>query len=214
MAEWFSIEVLNGSGYGSARGWADAFGDSLAQAALAQRASDWNWHHHSWGSVFEVELPSEEDWDSFRALAAVRAALDAVPDPVNGLIVYRGRGGSSPAGKPRRPRPLAGAGAASLPLPVDDEPDLMVPVERRWFVSSAGAGSRGAHGSGARGAHGAGAHEAGTRGARGSPPRAGRLPCKRPSGPLDGDGDASQLSSRRIASGVSRHPPDPTGSTR
>jgi hypothetical protein len=41
--------------------------------------------------------------------------LDAVPDPINGLMVYPGRGGSSGRVEPRRPRPVAGAGAAPVP---------------------------------------------------------------------------------------------------
>jgi hypothetical protein len=55
----------------------------------------------------------------------VRAALDAVPDPVNGLLIYRGRGGTSAAGKPRRPRPAPSATAVALPEP-DPEPMLDV----------------------------------------------------------------------------------------
>jgi len=51
----------------------------------------------------------------------VRTALDSVPDPVGGLLVYRGRGGSSGASFPRRPRPLAGSGAAALPLPTEED---------------------------------------------------------------------------------------------
>jgi hypothetical protein len=50
----------------------------------------------------------------------VRAALDAVPDPAFGLITYRGRGGSSGARDPRKPKPIVGAGAAALPLPAFD----------------------------------------------------------------------------------------------
>ncbi len=57
----------------------------------------------------------------------VQAALDAVPDPVNGLLVYRGRGGGAGATSPRRPRPGAGAGAMSLPEP-GDEPVLKLTV--------------------------------------------------------------------------------------
>ena len=40
-----------------------------------------------------------------------------MPDPLTGLIVYRGRGGSSGAPFPRKPRPLVGSGSAALPLP-------------------------------------------------------------------------------------------------
>jgi hypothetical protein len=52
----------------------------------------------------------------------VRAALDAVPDRVNGLLIYRGRGGGAgvPSRKPRRPS--AGAGALELPEPMPERP--------------------------------------------------------------------------------------------
>lgn len=119
MAEWFSIEVRNGDG--SARAWADAYGDALVQAGLGEGAVDWEWHHRPWGSIFEIEFADDEDFERFRNLAVVEAALDAVPDRVNGLIVYRGRGGSSGARRPRRPKPFAGAGAAALPLPEEDD---------------------------------------------------------------------------------------------
>jgi hypothetical protein len=64
----------------------------------------------------------------FRALPAVRAALDAVPDPVNGLLIYRGRGGSAGRPVPRKPRPLAGAGAVALPEPTEWAPHVLVAV--------------------------------------------------------------------------------------
>ncbi|MGH9102086.1 MAG: hypothetical protein ACRDYD_03745 [Acidimicrobiales bacterium] len=118
MAEWFSIEVFNGSS--SARAWAEAYGDALVQAGLQGGASEWAWHHDVWGSILEIELPDEAAWLRFLETVAVRAALDAVPDPVNGVITYRGRGGGSASGLPRRPRPLAGAGAAALPIPVEE----------------------------------------------------------------------------------------------
>jgi len=59
----------------------------------------------------------------FRNLPVVRAALDAVPDPVNGLLVYRGRGGGADVRQPRRPKPAPAAGAVSLPEP-QPEPRL------------------------------------------------------------------------------------------
>ena len=67
--------------------------------------------------VFEVLFETEEQWQAFRDLPAVRAALDAVPDPVSGLLVYRGRGGGAGASKPRRPKPAPAASAVSLPEP-------------------------------------------------------------------------------------------------
>jgi hypothetical protein len=67
--------------------------------------------------VFEVCFPEEARWEAFRALPGIQAALDAVPDPVNGVLIYRGRGGGAGARTPRRPRPSAGAGALELPEP-------------------------------------------------------------------------------------------------
>ena len=46
------------------------------------------------------------------------AALDAVPDPINGLMIYPGRGGSSGARVPQpAARAVAGAGAAPIRVP-------------------------------------------------------------------------------------------------
>jgi hypothetical protein len=70
--------------------------------------------------VFEVLFDAEEQWEAFRSLPVVRAALDAVPDPVNGLLIYRGRGGGAGAREPRRPAPAAGSAAVSLPGPADE----------------------------------------------------------------------------------------------
>lgn len=120
MAEWFSIEVFDGSF--AARAWAEAFGDSLVQAAMWHAATDWEWHYASWGVVLELQFEDELVWGLYRDAAAVKAALDSVPDPVNGLIMKRGRGGSSGSANPRLPRPLAGSGAAVLPIPEDEPP--------------------------------------------------------------------------------------------
>ncbi len=74
------------------------------------------------------------------ARPAVRAALDAVPDPLAGLLVHRGRGGGAGARVPRRPRPVAGAAALPPPEPepvlrlggeppaLDEDPDDVEPV--------------------------------------------------------------------------------------
>jgi hypothetical protein len=123
---WWSVEVLD-SAAGSARGWQDAYGNALTESAITNGAYDWQWHTHSWGVLFEIAFASDERWQVYRELPAVRAALDAVPDPVNGLLVYPGRGGSAGSVKPRRPRPVAGAGAA--PLPVEDAPILHAVAE-------------------------------------------------------------------------------------
>ena len=115
MAEWWSIEVLHGEF--SAFRWQEQHDSALIEAALTNGAIDGSWHADSWGVVFEVLFETEEHWQAFRNLPAVRAALDAVPDPVNGLLVYRGRGGGAGAGKPRRPKPAPAASAVSLPEP-------------------------------------------------------------------------------------------------
>lgn len=115
MAQWFSIEVMDGAF--SANLWAESFRDSIIEAAISHCAQDWNWHRHNWGVVLEVCFDDEASWDEFRSSSAVSAALDAVPDPLGGLIVYRGRGGSAGSTLPRRPRPLVGSGSACLPIP-------------------------------------------------------------------------------------------------
>jgi hypothetical protein len=117
VSVWFSIEVFDGAT--SAALWAEAYRDVLMETALTDGAVDWSWHRHSWGVVFEVSFDDDAQWERFLELAVVRAALDAVPDPLTGVIVYRGRGGSSGSAEHRRPRPLIGSGSAALPLPWD-----------------------------------------------------------------------------------------------
>ena len=122
---WFSIEVFDGAS--SASLWSDAYGDTLIEAAFHSGATDWSWHRHTWGVVLELDFEDENQFHRFRGLLPVQAALEAVPDPVSGIIVYKGRGGSAGKVEPRRPRPLSGAGAAALPLPKElffDEDDL------------------------------------------------------------------------------------------
>ena len=116
---WMSIEVFDGSF--SAGSWQEAWGDRLVENAIVSDALDWNWHRSSWGVIFEVAFEDEAAWDAYRASLGVEVALSAVPDPVRGIIVYKGRGGSSGTRKPRKPRPLIGSGAAELPLPLDEE---------------------------------------------------------------------------------------------
>jgi hypothetical protein len=128
--EWWSIEVFNGR-FSAAR-WKDAHGEALVEAALTNGAVDWAWHEHRWGVVLEVAFAEEWRWERLYALPAVQAALDATPDPVNGLLVHRGRGGSSGTRLPRRPRPLAGAGAVELPEP-DPDPSEEEPLGPSWI---------------------------------------------------------------------------------
>jgi hypothetical protein len=56
------------------------------EAALTNGATDGSWHADQWGVVFEVQFGTEEQWEAFRDLPLVRAALDAVPDPVHGCV--------------------------------------------------------------------------------------------------------------------------------
>ncbi|HWG74233.1 MAG TPA: hypothetical protein VG184_09285 [Acidimicrobiales bacterium] len=130
MPFWYSIEVFDGSS--SASLWAEAYGDTLIESALSSGAVDWSWHRHAWGVVLEVSFEDEAAWEAFRLLTPVRASLDAVPDPVTGLIVYPGRGGSASSGVPRRPRPRIGSGSASLPLPWELGSDDVFP---QWPVA-------------------------------------------------------------------------------
>lgn len=120
MPHWMSIEVFDGDFYPAAS-WAESFGDSMVETALSEGATDWAWHPTSWGTVFEVAFEDEEAFERFRSTLAVRAALEAVPNPVNGVLIYRGRGGSAGTTKGRKPRPLIGSGAAALPLPIEEE---------------------------------------------------------------------------------------------
>jgi hypothetical protein len=132
MAEhWWSIEVLDNPATITANGWRSAYENSLVEAAVAHGAKDWNWARTDWGVVFEVAFDDWDAWSTFRDLPLVRAALDAAPDPLNGVMIYPGRGGTSGSRVPRRPRPIAGAGAA--PLPVSDvsiEELVLAAVER------------------------------------------------------------------------------------
>lgn len=118
MAEWWSIEVLHGEV--SAFRWQEQHDSALIEAALTNGVRDGAWHADRWGVVFEVLFDIEEQWEAFRGLPVVRAALDAVPDPVNGLLIYRGRGGGAGAREPRRPRPAPSSAAVLLSAPAGE----------------------------------------------------------------------------------------------
>jgi hypothetical protein len=126
VPEWFSIEVSNGS-FWSARAWAEGWRDAILAGGYGEGLTDWAAHEFSWGVVLELELPDELAWQRLLASAAIKAALDAVPDPVHGLSIHRGRGGSAGVVGPRRPRPMAGAGAVALPEPVEPEFSVYAP---------------------------------------------------------------------------------------
>jgi hypothetical protein len=116
MAEWWSIEVFHGEKLPASR-WKDAYEDVLIEAAVTHGALYWEWHEYQYGVIFEVCFSSDEQWEAFRNLPTVRGALDAVPDPVSGLLVYRGRGGAAGPRKPRKPKPAPSAAALELEEP-------------------------------------------------------------------------------------------------
>jgi hypothetical protein len=124
---WWSIEIFDAerAGYLSADRWRDVFSPALIEAAITNGAFDWNWVRTDWGVVFEVAFGEYDAWSVFRDLPVVRAALDAAPDPVNGVTFYPGRGGGSASRVPRKPKPIAGAGGAPLP----DLPDPVLLTE-------------------------------------------------------------------------------------
>jgi len=123
VSEWFSIEVLNGTA--SARAWVDAHGDVIVQMGLSEGALEWQWHHHRWGSLLEIEFEDEAQFERFRSLPTIEAALEAVPDRIRGLLIHRGRGGSSGTRRPRRPVPASGSGAVELALPESDIEEML-----------------------------------------------------------------------------------------
>jgi hypothetical protein len=125
MAEWWTIEVLDGELPAGA--WRLGYGAVLVQVAVEHGVVDWQWRSTGSGVVLELLFGDDSvvvrrGWEAFREVPAVRAALDAVPDPVNGLLMYPGLGGTSGSRVPRRPRPRAGADALALPEPPPEPP--------------------------------------------------------------------------------------------
>ncbi|MEO7804333.1 MAG: hypothetical protein ABIS18_08150 [Actinomycetota bacterium] len=129
-----SIEVLDGEFPAST--WSHGHGDALVETAFYFGATEWLWHHHSWGVVLDLAFADEESWERFLLSPAVQAAFEAVPLPVAGVFLHRGWGGTSGVDEPRRPRPFAGADAAALPVPDDYE------FEERSAVWTDGFGRR------------------------------------------------------------------------
>jgi hypothetical protein len=117
--EWWSVEILGSELDISA--WVRARGRDVIRTALEHGARDWEWRTGSWGVVLEFcfadIVAAGGGWLGFIESPLVKAALDAVPDPVNGLYYYPGRGGSSAAVVPRRPKPAPVAAAVALPEP-------------------------------------------------------------------------------------------------
>lgn len=123
MDEWWSIEISGTDLDVSA--WIRSRGRDVIRTALEYGARDWDWVSGTWGVVLEFCFADTAavhgGWTAFIDNPLVKAALDAVPDPINGLFFYPGRGGSSSAPVPRRPRPAPVAAAAALPVP---EPEV------------------------------------------------------------------------------------------
>jgi hypothetical protein len=118
VPEWLTVEVVDAAV--PASGWQRAHGEQLVETAVTSGAVYWDWHETRWGVVLELVFPDTERLDLFRRSPALLAALDAAPDPVHGLAVYRGRGGTAGAREPRHPRPLSSSGGAAWPPPDDD----------------------------------------------------------------------------------------------
>jgi hypothetical protein len=118
-ADWWSLEILDAEHAGtSAAAWRDAYAQALAESLVTNGAASWEWFEYSWGVVLEVAFREEHLWQSWRALPGTRAALDAVPDPVSGLLVHRGHGGASGSYVPRVPTIAPAADRVALTEPV------------------------------------------------------------------------------------------------
>ncbi len=121
---WITLEVFDCAT--SAASWARAWHDRLIEAAVTGGAAFWDEHEHRWGVVLEFVFADERQRDTFRQAPVVLAALDAAPDPVNGVLVYPHRGGGSGTRQPRWAEPLTGSGSAALPEP-DPDAERVVP---------------------------------------------------------------------------------------
>jgi hypothetical protein len=119
MPEWLTIEVFDGAAPASE--WRRAYENVLVEAAITHGATFWDWHDTRWGVVLELVFEDDDRLERYRGLPVIRAALDAVPDRLSGLLVYRGRGGGAGALVPRHPRPRPVADAAPLPTAEPDE---------------------------------------------------------------------------------------------
>lgn len=115
--EWLTIEVFDADA--AAWAWRDRHAQDLVSLALSTGATYWEWHEHRYGVALELCFRDEDAREAFRGLPAMRAALELAPDPVSGVLVYRGRGGGAGAPARPRPRPFRGQGALALPVPVD-----------------------------------------------------------------------------------------------
>lgn len=115
MAFEVTIEVSDGPA--PARTWLDSWLDRLVEAGISSGLTEWRVVWRDWGVVLELAFDSLSAWQVFRDNPVVLDGLTAVPDPVRGLQIHRGWGGTGGVRMPRRPRPFRGSGAAALPLP-------------------------------------------------------------------------------------------------
>jgi len=122
MELWLTLEVQDAET--SAHRWRDARGQALVEAALTHGARSWAWQEPRWGLILEVGFSDEAQREGFRQLPAVRAALDSAPDPVSGVLVYPGRGGSYGAAVRVHPRPSPSEDAAHAVAPTERLLDL------------------------------------------------------------------------------------------
>lgn len=136
---WITVEVFDGDS--SAAAWARAWHDRLIEAAVTGGAVFWDEHEHRWGVVLEFTFADERLRDTFRQAPVLLAALDAAPDPVNGVLVYPHRGGGSGSRQPRRPRPVRTSDAAALPEPSPDAERIVPCTACRAEVTAARAAS-------------------------------------------------------------------------
>jgi hypothetical protein len=120
--EWLTLEVFDEAH--AAWLWRDRHADAIVSAAIACGADYWEWHEFRFGVAFEVLFRDEAAVEAFRTLPVVRATLELAPDPVHGVLVYRGRGGGAGVAVPRRPRPHVGAGALARPEPASYDEQL------------------------------------------------------------------------------------------
>ncbi|SEO26541.1 hypothetical protein [Actinacidiphila rubida] len=118
-ADWWSIEILDSEhAVTSATAWQDAYAQVLAESLITNGASSWKWFEYSWGVVLEVAFADERLWLDWTSLPGTQAALDAVPDPVAGLLVHRGHGGTSGSYVPCTPGVPPIADRVALPEPI------------------------------------------------------------------------------------------------
>lgn len=130
VVDAWTIEVADGPRL-SARAWRRAHGELLIEAAVTHGAQDWTWVVREWGVLLEITFRDEGDWLRFHGTPAVQAALDSAPDPVSGMWVYSGRGGSSAARMPRYPKPRRLSDGAPLPEPEPEPSPRQQPLGLR-----------------------------------------------------------------------------------